>query len=69
MERSKAVLKSGVLEARPVPVLLTVNETAAALRCSTATVYRHVTDGQLASLRIGGLIRIPVAELDRKATA
>jgi excisionase family DNA binding protein len=38
------------------------------LRCNPATVYRHVADGQLPSLRIGGLIRIPAGYLERRTS-
>ena len=47
----------------PVAALLTVEETAAVLRCSPATVYRHVGTGVLPALRVGGLIRVPPSAL------
>lgn len=38
--------------------LLTLRETAAALRCSRATVFRLVADQQLTVVRIRGLVRV-----------
>lgn len=41
------------------PDLLKVSEAAAILRVGRNAVYEMVTSGELASLRIGGRIRIP----------
>jgi len=57
--------------------LLTVKEVAAALRVSTPTVYRWVSDGEMEAIRYGkplvagstkrgGAIRIPRAEVDAR---
>jgi len=43
------------------PGWLTVREAAALLRVSTATVYRMVEEGQIPSVRVSNLIRIPEA--------
>lgn len=40
--------------------LLTVDETATALRVSTQFVYRHAHDGDLPSVRVGTSVRIKV---------
>ena len=49
-----------------VPALLTVKETAAALRVSESTIWRRIS-GELAAKRLGMLhgsaVRIPVSEL------
>ena len=39
--------------------LLTVPEVAKLLRCTSLTVYRMVARGEIASVRVGRLIRIP----------
>lgn len=39
--------------------MLTVREVAAALRVSTATVYKLVATGELGHFRVGNSIRIP----------
>lgn len=60
-----------VSKPEPAPVLLTVGEAAAVLRCSPATVYRHVGSGVLPAVRggvlpavrVGGLIRVPPSAL------
>lgn len=44
--------------------VLTVGEVAAKLRVSDESVYRLVRTGQLRSVRIGGLWRIPQEALD-----
>jgi excisionase family DNA binding protein len=41
-----------------IPVLLTVDETAATLRLSIRSVRRLIADGKLATVRIGRVIRI-----------
>jgi excisionase family DNA binding protein len=58
MKRSRTVS-----EGKPTPSLLTVHETATMLRCSDATVYRHVSGGALPAVRVGGMIRIPIEAL------
>jgi excisionase family DNA binding protein len=47
------------------PLLLTVPEAAAELRCSRRTVYSLLSSGKLSSLKMGGLRRIAAVELDR----
>jgi len=54
-------------------VLLTVEEAARRLHIGRTTAYRLVAEGQLASIQIGHLRRIPVDALtafvhDRRAT-
>jgi excisionase family DNA binding protein len=44
--------------------LLTVSEVAERLRVSTKTVRRRIKDGSLRSIRISGLIRIAMADLE-----
>jgi excisionase family DNA binding protein len=44
--------------------LLTVSEVAERLRVSTKTVRRRIKDGRLRSIRISGLIRIAMADLE-----
>ena len=46
-------------------VLLTVEEAARALRIGRTTAYRLVADGQIDSIQIGHLRRIPVDALSR----
>lgn len=41
------------------PGFMTVAELAAALRVSGMTIYRQVRSGELESVRIGRVIRIP----------
>ena len=43
---------------------LTVSEVAERLRVSTKTVRRRIKDGSLRSIRISGLIRIAMADLE-----
>ncbi len=43
---------------------LKVGEVAAALRLSTATVYKFVASSQLAAVRVASAIRIPKQVLD-----
>jgi excisionase family DNA binding protein len=46
------------------PTLLTVPETAAYLRISRNTAYEIVKRGELPSVRLGRVIRVPRASLD-----
>ena len=46
-------------------VLLTVEEAARALRIGRSTAYRLVADGQIDSIQIGHLRRIPIDALAR----
>jgi excisionase family DNA binding protein len=48
------------------PDLLTVAELQAYLRVSRATAYGLVARREVPSIRVGGNIRIPRAELDRQ---
>jgi excisionase family DNA binding protein len=48
-----------------LPPLLTVGEVASSLRISDATVHRRIADGSLRSVRLGTIVRIPVAEVTR----
>jgi excisionase family DNA binding protein len=45
------------------PLLLTPEETAAALRVSRSVVYQLLASGALVSVKIGGCRRIPMAAL------
>lgn len=52
----------------PLPPLLTLKETAHALRVSPATVGRMVADGRLHATRLrgpGSSVRVPLAEVAR----
>lgn len=42
----------------PLPQFLTVNEVAAALRVSRATIYRLISAGALTGTRIGKSVRV-----------
>lgn len=44
---------------------LTVQETATALGVSRQTVYNWIKDGTVHGVRLGGAVRVPVAEIDR----
>lgn len=57
MEGSRSVSKPE--RGQSAPVLLTVDEAAAVLRCSPATIYRHASSGALETIRAGGVIRVP----------
>jgi excisionase family DNA binding protein len=46
-------------------MLLTVTEAAKALAVSRSTAYRLATSGELPSIRIRGMLRVPVAALER----
>lgn len=48
-----------------LPALLTVAECAKALRCSDETIRRRIHDGSLQGVRLGAVLRIPAAELER----
>ena len=55
---------AGLRVVAPAPgEMLTVREVAAALRVSTATVYKLVATGELSHVRVRNSIRIPRAEL------
>jgi excisionase family DNA binding protein len=45
--------------------LLTVRETAAALRLSPVTVYRKVQRGEIPAVYVGATIRVPAGALAR----
>jgi excisionase family DNA binding protein len=45
--------------------LLTVKEVARHLRCHEHTVRRWIWEGKVASVKVGDLVRVPSAELDR----
>lgn len=46
------------------PMLLTYEEVATAMNCSTRHVKRLTADGSLTSVTVGGLTRVRVADLD-----
>jgi excisionase family DNA binding protein len=46
-------------------MLLTVAEAGRVLSVSRATAYRLVTTGELPVVRIRGMLRVPVARLER----
>lgn len=48
---------------------LTINEVAAALRVSTATVFRLVAGGELPALRDGGSVLVRRDHLERRVAA
>jgi excisionase family DNA binding protein len=50
---------------RALPSLLTPEVTARELSVSVRTVRRMLMDGELLSVTIRGLVRIPVSELER----
>jgi excisionase family DNA binding protein len=55
-------MKKGVI----VPqTLLTVKEVARHLRCHEHTVRRWIWSGKVASVKVGDLVRVPSAELER----
>lgn len=47
----------------PEPILVTPAETAVLLKISRSAVYALIRSHQLPSLKIGGLLRVPVAQL------
>ena len=50
-----------------MPALLTCREFALLLRVESSTAYRWCRNGTVESVRVGGIVRIPVAELKRLA--
>jgi len=46
-------------------VLLTVEEVAERLRCHPQTVRRYIWSGRLSHVKVGGLVRVPEAALQR----
>jgi excisionase family DNA binding protein len=46
-------------------LLLTVQETAERLNISAGSVYRRIMSGEIPSIKIGALRRIPVHQLER----
>lgn len=51
-----------------LPCVLTMRDTAEALKLCTRTVARLIETGEIAAVRIGGSVRIPVKELERLTT-
>jgi excisionase family DNA binding protein len=49
-------------------LLLTIQETATALNLSRRSIARLLAGGELRAVRIGGAVRIPVAEVKRLAS-
>ncbi len=49
------------------PVVVTVNEAAAALRMGRSTIYKLIACRRLKTVKFGRSRRIPVAELQRLA--
>jgi len=49
--------------------LLTVREVAKYLRCHEHTVRRWIWEGKVASVKVGDLVRVPRAELERMTGA
>jgi len=52
----------------PVTAMLTVAEVAERLRVSKMSIYRALDRGEITGYRIGRLVRIPQAALDRFLT-
>ena len=52
-----------------MPALLTCREFAQLLRVESSTAYRWCRNGTVESVRVGGIVRIPVAELERLTPA
>jgi len=50
-----------------LPAYLTCPEVAAALRTQPSTIYRWAREGVIQSVRVGGIVRVPSAELERIA--
>ena len=48
---------------QPAPALLTVREFAERAGLSECSIRRHISDGTLPSVRMGGAIRIPASAL------
>jgi len=51
-----------------LPLVLTVDEVAAALRVAKWTIYDMVKRGDLHAVHVGRKIRIPRSEIDRLLT-
>ena len=49
--------------------LLTVREVARHLRCHEHTVRRWIWEGKVASVKVGDLVRVPLAEIERMTGA
>jgi excisionase family DNA binding protein len=49
--------------------LLTIEEAAARLACSTRTLRRRIDDGSLPAFRDGGLVRVREHDLERYVAA
>lgn len=47
----------------PEPLLISTADAARLVSLSRSNVYKLVKTGQIPSIRIGGLIRVPVAKL------
>lgn len=54
--------------APPMPLMLTVDETAALLRLHRLTVYKQAREGKLPSVKIGGRRLVPAAAIERLLT-
>jgi len=62
--RGLGTIKEAVMRMLLKEPLLTVSEAAERLHVSTKTVRRRIKDGSLRSIRISGLIRIAMADLE-----
>ena len=62
--RGLGTIKEPVVRMLLKEPLLTVSEAAERLHVSTKTVRRRIKDGSLRSIRISGLIRIVMADLE-----
>ena len=62
--RGLGTIKEPVVRMLLKEPLLTVSEAAERLHVSTKTVRRRIKDGSLRSIRISGLIRIAMADLE-----
>ncbi len=51
----------------PTQRFLKVADLAVELRCSLAKAYRLIENGEVRSVKVGGLLRIPREELNRLA--
>lgn len=63
--RPDVAADSVLVAPRSAPLLLTIPEAADLLALSRATLYRLIADGQIETLRIGGVQRIRPRALDR----
>lgn len=61
----RAGVPRGVIVHAHAPLLLTVPETAVALRLGRNTIYSLIQRGELPVVRVGRSIRISAAALDR----